>query len=106
VKKEGCNRDNETVIEMQLKQDLPLPRTFELTKFLVTSMTFLVNIKHVTISLDGAVLSRATKSRKKLNKSIPIPEHMVKTSRDRTMSIKSVELICRYLLCLFKSEMF
>jgi hypothetical protein len=106
VKKEGCNRDNETVIEMQLKQESPLPQIFELTRFLVTSMTFLVNIKRVTVRLDGAVLSHVTKSRKILNQSIPVPEHMVKTSWDRTMSIKSVQLICRYLLYPFKSEMF
>ncbi|KAG1846213.1 histidine kinase-like ATPase [Suillus subalutaceus] len=47
VKKEqqlNCDRDEWTVIEMELKQESTIPRIFELTRFLVTSVTFLANI--------------------------------------------------------------
>lgn len=98
VQTEKCNRDHWTVIEMELKQESPVPPTFELTRFLVTSMTFLANIERVTISRDGAELSHMIKSRNEPRQSIAIPEHMVRTSRNGTMSINSVELICRYLL--------
>jgi hypothetical protein len=96
VMKRKCNYDDWTVIEMELKQESPVPPTFELTRFLVTSMTFLANIERVTISRDGAELSRMIKSRNQPKQSIPIPEHMVRTSQNGTMSINSVELICRY----------
>jgi len=98
VKKEKCNCDRSTVIEMELKQESPIPPTFELTRFLVTSMTFLAHIECVTISRDGAELSRMIKSWNQPKQSIPIPEHMDRISQNGTMSINSVELICRYLL--------
>jgi len=104
VKQELCNYagDGWTVIEMELKQESTIPRILELTRFLVTSMTFLVNVERVTISLDDTELSRVTKTRNPASQSIAIPEHMIKTSQECTMTITSVELICRYLLRLAK----
>ncbi|KAG1730663.1 histidine kinase-like ATPase [Suillus paluster] len=104
VKKEEIIRDsnNCTVIEMELKQTSTIPRIFELTRFLVTSMTFLARIQCITISLDDTELSRLTKTRNK-GQSIVIPEHMVRRSPGDTMTVASVKLICWYLSRLSKS---
>ncbi|KAG1724402.1 histidine kinase-like ATPase, partial [Suillus paluster] len=105
-----CRKDGEeinpdsgnwTVIEMELKLESTVARIFELTRFLVTSMTFLANVQYITISLDGTELSRLTKTRNKASQSIVIPKHMVK--RCGTMNVTSVDLICMYLLHLSKS---
>ncbi|OJA08570.1 hypothetical protein AZE42_03361 [Rhizopogon vesiculosus] len=85
---------------MELKQESVIPRIFELTRFLVTSMTFLVNVERVAVFLDNIELSRVIKSRK-LNQSITIPKHMVTKSRDGTMSIDSVKLISQEVEVIF-----
>ncbi|OAX38949.1 hypothetical protein K503DRAFT_865778 [Rhizopogon vinicolor AM-OR11-026] len=104
VKAEKCTCDNWTVIEMELKHESVIPRIFELTRFLVTSMTFLVNVERVTIFLDNIELSRVIKSRE-LDQSITIPKHMVTTSRDGTMSIDSVKLISQEVRVVFPENL-
>jgi hypothetical protein len=88
---------------MELKQESTIPRIFELTRFLVSSVTFLANIQRVRIFLDDTELSCLTKTRNKASQSIVISEHMVRQSRSGTMTIDSVELICQYFLCLHRS---
>ncbi|KAG1831524.1 hypothetical protein EV424DRAFT_1304208, partial [Suillus variegatus] len=58
----NCDLDKWTaVIEMELKQESTIPRIFELTRFLVTSATFLSHIQCVTVMLDDTELSCLTK---------------------------------------------
>ncbi|KAG0706644.1 hypothetical protein DFH29DRAFT_900624 [Suillus ampliporus] len=106
VKKEDIIRDsgNGTVIEMELKQESTIPRIFELTRFLVSSMTFLVHVRHVTISLDDTELSRLTKTRNKASQPIAIPEHMVKRSPGENMTITSVDLISQVVKVIFSED--
>ncbi|KAG1747684.1 hypothetical protein EDB19DRAFT_1872895 [Suillus lakei] len=103
VKKEqlSCDRDKWTVIEIELKQESTIPRIFELTRFLVTSITFLTHIQSVTISLDDTELSCLTKTRNKASQPIAISEHMVRKSRSGTMTIDSVELISQEVKVIF-----
>lgn len=106
VKKEqlNCDRDKWTVIEMELKQESTIPRIFELTRFLVTSVTFLAHIQRVTILLDDTELACLTKTRNKASQSIAISEHMVRTSRNGTMTIDSVELISQEVNVIFLED--
>ncbi|KAG1829918.1 histidine kinase-like ATPase, partial [Suillus subalutaceus] len=97
------DRDNWTVIEMELKQESVIPRIFELTRFLATSITFLARIRRVTISLDDIELSCLIKTRNKASQSIAIPEHTLRKSWGGTMTVDSIELICQYFLRLYKS---
>ncbi|KAG0706650.1 histidine kinase-like ATPase, partial [Suillus ampliporus] len=103
VKKEEINRDNCTVIKLELKEESTIPRIFELAQFLVTSITFLAHIQCVMISLDDTELSRLTKNWNKTSQSMDIPQHMTRSTPGKTMTISSVELICRYFLHLSKS---
>ncbi|KAG1724396.1 histidine kinase-like ATPase [Suillus paluster] len=98
-----CDRDEWTVIEMELKQESTAARIFELTRFLVTSMTFLANVECITIWRDGTELSRLTKTRNKASQSIDIRDHMLRSSPGKTMTVASVDLICMCLLHLSKS---
>ncbi|KAG1798994.1 uncharacterized protein HD556DRAFT_1440065 [Suillus plorans] len=101
VKKEECDCDKWTVIEMELKQESTIPRIFELTRFLVTSVTFLTRVEHVEIFLDDTKLSHLTKTRKKASQSIAISQHMNRKSRDGTMTIDSVELMSQEVNVIF-----
>ncbi|KAG2107835.1 hypothetical protein BD769DRAFT_1500283 [Suillus cothurnatus] len=103
VKKEqlSCAHDKGTVIEMELKQESTIPRIFELTRFLVSSVTFLANIQRVRIFLDDTELSCLTKTRNKASQSIVISEHMARQSRSGTMTIDSVELISQEVNVIF-----
>lgn len=97
LKKEcNCDRDKPqwtVVIEMELKQESTVPRIFELTRFLVTSVTFLARIQSVGIFLDGTKLSCLKKTRNKASQLVVVSDRMVKKSRGGTMTIDSVELI-------------
>ncbi|KAG2069450.1 hypothetical protein BDR04DRAFT_1101540 [Suillus decipiens] len=97
LKKEcNCDRDKPqwiVVIEMELKQESTVPRIFELTRFLVTSVTFLARIQSVGIFLDGTKLSCLKKTRNKASQPVVVSDRMVKKSRGGTMTIDSVELI-------------
>ncbi|KIK42488.1 hypothetical protein CY34DRAFT_142335 [Suillus luteus UH-Slu-Lm8-n1] len=96
VKKEplNCDLDKWTaVIEMELKQESTIPRIFELTRFLATSVTFLSHIQRVTVMLDDTELSCLTKTRHIASRSIAISEHMIRKSQGGTMTIDSVGLI-------------
>jgi hypothetical protein len=88
---------------MELKQESTIPRIFELTRFLVTSVTFLAHIQRVTIMLDDTELSCLTKTRNMASQSIAISEHMIRKSQSGTMNIDSVGLICQYFLRICKS---
>lgn len=96
VRKEplNCDLDKWTaVIEMELKQESTIPRIFDLTRFLVTSVTFLSHIQRVTVMLDDTELSCLTKTRNIASQSIAISEHMTRRSQGGTMTIDSVGLI-------------
>ncbi|KAG2030034.1 histidine kinase-like ATPase, partial [Suillus americanus] len=72
----NCNRNKWTVIEMELKQGSTILQIFELMQFLVTSVTYLANIQHVRIFLDGIELSCLTKTWNKAIQSIAIWEYI------------------------------
>ncbi|KAG2141060.1 hypothetical protein DEU56DRAFT_797030 [Suillus clintonianus] len=95
VKKEKHNRDSDiwTAIEVELKQESTIPRIFELTRFLVTSVTFLAHIQSVEVWLDRTILSCLTKTRNNASQSIAIPEDMLRKSRGGNMFVETVEVI-------------
>ncbi|KAG2358885.1 hypothetical protein BDR07DRAFT_1416380 [Suillus spraguei] len=110
VKKElNCDRNKPewtVVIEMELKQESPVPRIFELTRYLVTSVTFLAHIQSVRIFLDGTELSYLTKTRNEASQLIPISKHMGRKSCGGTMNIDSVELISQEVNVIFFNDTF
>ncbi|KAF9235383.1 hypothetical protein BU15DRAFT_78058 [Melanogaster broomeanus] len=87
-----CEDSKWTIIEMEVKDEqLDMPTPFDLSRFCCTAVTFLVNVKKVTILLNGQLLSQITKSRTEAQK---IPELPKELKRKREfMQVKSVEMI-------------
>ena len=76
---------------MKLKEDMrgPLPKPFDLARFLVTTMTFMSCLNTTSVLLDGSVIFKVVKSRKEPS-SICIPRGMIRTSAGGTMAIETV----------------
>src|SRR4051794_2406842 len=47
---------------MPLRQPSPIPPIFDLCRFLVSSLAFMVNLKQIGVCVDGVRLSTLTKS--------------------------------------------
>jgi len=76
---------------MELKEDMrgPLPKPFDLARFLVATMTFMSYLNTTSVLFDGKVIFEVVRSRKEPS-SIPIPRVMNSTSVGGTMTIKTV----------------
>jgi hypothetical protein len=59
-----CEATKWTAIEMEVKDEqLPMPKPFDLSRFLCTAVTFLVRVKKITVLFNGQLLSEVVKSR-------------------------------------------
>jgi hypothetical protein len=83
-----------TSIEMDLKKDMrgPVPKPFDLARFLASTMTFMLNVKTISVSFDGWAFLKLTKSRDMPN-DIALPSDMHPTSMGDTMRIKTVSVV-------------
>lgn len=83
-----------TSIEMELKEDLrgPVPKPFDLARFLASTMTFMSSLNTTSVLFDGKVFLKIAKSRQEPSK-IPIPDHMERSSSGGTMNIKTVSVV-------------
>ncbi|KAJ8581652.1 hypothetical protein M405DRAFT_938167 [Rhizopogon salebrosus TDB-379] len=83
-----------TSIEMDLKKDMrgPVPKPFDLARFLATTMTFMSNVKTISVFFDGLAFLKLTKSRD-LPDDIALPGDMRLTSMGDAMQINTVSVI-------------
>lgn len=51
-----------TTFEMTLREHAPIPQPYDLTRFLASSITFMVHIRSVSVFLDSHRLAHLTKS--------------------------------------------
>ncbi|KAH7914527.1 hypothetical protein BJ138DRAFT_1123419 [Hygrophoropsis aurantiaca] len=83
--------DKWTTIDMKLRKPAPCPKPFDLTRFLVSSMTFMANLRVATIYLDDRELSSVKKTRGEPD-SLDIPSHFTRKSQRENMNITGVEV--------------
>ncbi|KAH7911608.1 hypothetical protein BJ138DRAFT_1150150 [Hygrophoropsis aurantiaca] len=83
--------DQETAIEMPLRQPTPCPNLFDLTRFLILSLTFMVNVRAATIYFDNRVISTTKKVCGKTEE-IHIPPHFVTSTPHKNMDINRVDV--------------
>ncbi|KAI6016706.1 hypothetical protein EDC04DRAFT_2747687 [Pisolithus marmoratus] len=83
-----------TAFEMDLKPDadLAMPKPFDLSRFISTAVTFLVNVKNITVLFNGSLLSKITKSRMEPTK-IELPPGLKPTSPSNAFKVTSVKAI-------------
>ncbi|KAI0933780.1 hypothetical protein AcW1_005516 [Taiwanofungus camphoratus] len=79
-----------TTFEMPLREPAPIPRAFDFTRFLASSITFMVHLKEVSVYLDDRRISRLTKD-PGAPKSISISKGLKRTSPTGIMHVKEVQ---------------
>ncbi|KAL6309180.1 hypothetical protein BKA93DRAFT_925530 [Sparassis latifolia] len=79
-----------TTFEMSLREPAPIPRAFDFTRFLASSITFMAHLLEVSVYLDDKRISRLTKE-PGLSKSINIPSGLKRSSPLGIMQIKDVQ---------------
>ncbi|KAL5520611.1 hypothetical protein ACEPAF_2612 [Sanghuangporus sanghuang] len=78
-----------TTFEMVLRDSAPMPSAFDLTRFLTSSITFMVHLREVTVYFDGRNLARLTKDPGSAV-SVSLPRGMKSSSPFSTMHVKTI----------------
>ena len=81
------NKSNDTVIEMDLREPAPIPAVFDFTRFLVSSITFKVHLREVSVYFDDRRLVHLTKDAG-IPKQLPMPEGLKPNSPKGIMNLK------------------
>jgi hypothetical protein len=79
---------------MDLKKDMrgPVPKPFDLARFLASTMTFMSNVKTLSVFFDGRAFLELAKSRNAPD-NIALPNDMHPTSAEGTMRISTVSAV-------------
>lgn len=78
-----------TTFEMSLREPVAIPRAFDLTRFLASSITFMAHLCEINVYLDDQRISRLTKD-PGLPKSIGIPKGLKCNSPRNLMQVKEM----------------
>ncbi|OAX40997.1 hypothetical protein K503DRAFT_798335 [Rhizopogon vinicolor AM-OR11-026] len=89
-----CANSPWTSIEMELKEDMqgPVPKPFDLARFLTATMTFMPTLKTISVFFDDRVFLEITKSIEEPS-NVPIPSEMLRESEGGMMNIKTVSVV-------------
>ncbi|KAG1807427.1 uncharacterized protein BJ212DRAFT_1449281 [Suillus subaureus] len=79
-----------TSFEMTLREQGPVPQPFDLTRFLASSITFMVHLRSVSVFLDSHRLAHLTKS-PGVPRELGLLKGLKKSSGLGLMSVKSVQ---------------
>jgi hypothetical protein len=79
-----------TSFEMVLREPAPIPAAFDFTRFLASSITFMVHLSDVSVFLDDKRLARLTKA-SGIPKAIDIPKGLQSSSRLEIMNVTGVQ---------------
>lgn len=75
---------------MELREDAPIPVAFDLTRFLVSSITFMAYLSEVTVYFDDKRLVRVTKD-SGIPKELGVPKNLQNRSRLGMMNVKGIK---------------
>jgi hypothetical protein len=78
---------------MVLKEDMqvPIPKPFDLARFLAATMTFMSSVENAHVSFDNKVFMKIAKSRQ-TPRAIRFPKDMIPRSKKETMHIKGLSV--------------
>jgi len=82
--------DPRTTFKMMLREPGPIPATFDLTCFLVSSITFMTHLTEVCVYFDDKRLVRLSKNRGR-SKAVPMLNGLEGTSPEGMMNVESIE---------------
>ncbi|KAG1871608.1 hypothetical protein F4604DRAFT_1768978 [Suillus subluteus] len=91
---DACSQSEWTSIEMVLKEDMqvPVPKPFDLARFLAATMTFMSSVENAHVSFDNKVFMKIVKSRQ-VPSPIRVPKDMIPRSKEDTMHIKGLSVV-------------
>ena len=79
-----------TTFEMDLREPTPIPAAFDLTRFLVSSITFMAHLREVSVYFDDKRLVHLTKDAG-TPKPLAIPRHLKTTSAMGFMNVRGLK---------------
>lgn len=80
---------------MTLREQGPIPQPFDLTRFLASSITFMVHIRSVSVFLDSHRLAHLTKS-SGVPKEFGLPKGLKNSSGSGLMTVTAVQSAGEY----------
>ena len=86
------NKTNDpwTTFEMDLREPAPIPAAFDLTRFLVSSITFMAHLREVSVYFDDKLLVHLTKDAG-IPKPLTLPRHLKTTSAMGFMNVRGLK---------------
>ncbi|TFY51778.1 hypothetical protein EVJ58_g10387 [Rhodofomes roseus] len=78
-----------TTFEMTLREPAPIPKAFDLTRFLASSITFMKQLSDVSVYLDDTRISRLTKQ-PGIMKSVGVPKGLKNTGPKGIMQVRDI----------------
>ena len=82
---------------MDLREPTPIPVAFDLTRFLVSSITFMAHLRQVSVYFDDKRLALLSKDAG-LPMQVPIPQGLSPTSTIGSMDIKGLKSTRRWFI--------
>lgn len=94
-----------TTFEMSLREPAPIPRAFDLTRFLASSLTFMAHLREVSVFLDDRRISHLTKNSGSPNP-VGIPRGLKNQSTRGIMQVKDIQTTRVFHRLLFDAEFY
>jgi hypothetical protein len=91
-----------TTFQMTLREPGSIPPTFDLTRFLVSAMTFMTHLSEVSVYFDDKRLAKLSKDCG-MSKEVPMLKGFKGTSPEGMMNVKSIETM-REFCCSFRKN--
>ena len=92
-----------TTIQMTLREPGPMPPALDLTRFLVSSITFMTYISEVSVYFDDKRLVRLSKDCG-ASREVPMLNGLEGTSPDGMMNVKSIKTTRKFRFCCDSGE--
>ena len=80
---------------MSLREPGTMPPAFEFTRFLVSSIVFMMHLSEVSVYFDDKRLVRLSKNRGE-SKEVPMLKGLKRMSPEGMMNVKSVTTTCEF----------
>jgi hypothetical protein len=93
-----------TTLQMTLREPSPIPPAFDLTRFLVSSITFMMHLSEVSVYFDDKRLVKLSKNCG-MSKEVPMLKGLKGTSPQVKMKVKSIETM-REFCCNFRKNLY
>jgi hypothetical protein len=93
-----------TTFQMTLREPGSIPPAFDLTRFLVSSITFMTHLPEVSVYFDDKRLAKLSKDCG-MSKEVPMPKGLKGTSPEGMMNVKSIQTM-REFCCSFRKNLY